>query len=117
MSKKINMNYSALMQMYNEIDTWRKRGSVLYAFNTSKINEFMNNNGVRIQSFMDRHNALDRSFYEYESRIMEGGKTETVPVMEGEAPHMKPKFQEGKTQEEYNEAIKALFAEETVVVL
>jgi len=122
-TQKINMPFSELMKLHQECESINKTKSlkVLWDPNRprylSKIRQFYNDNGVRIQAFMDRHNQIDLEFYEVETIILEGGKTEKKFVMEGEAPNIKAKLKEGKTQEEYDQKMKELFAEIVPVII
>lgn len=85
--------YKQLMSFNNELNQYN-RTSILWFLLSNKISEFYKLNGVRIQSILDKNNALSEKYFTFEN-----GK----PVFDGEGEDKKQRMNEGFTQEDYEQ--------------
>lgn len=100
---KINVTNRTLLLYDQEVKGFA--GSILYHFFQSKIKEFYNNNHIKISSIRQKQTAINKAYL-----IYDGVNVKT----EGEGDAMNPVFIEGKSKEDYNNEMKALFDTENV---
>jgi hypothetical protein len=102
MPQKENVTYSKLINWHRELSGARQNDSIFARFLKPKINEFYNNNKVRIDSFNEWFQKLEDEYLDVEVIQLEGGKTKTQPAFEGEGKDKKRKMKEGKSREEFD---------------
>lgn len=103
---KHNGTYGQLMAYHNEL--LQTQSSIYYKLNQGRINDFYNNNSVRINSIFAKIKELHEKYYE-----MENGERKIIDVEvsvpegspEGIKPQVKKDFvlKEGMTVEKYRE--------------
>ncbi len=101
-----NTTNNRLLTWHNEIQSLN--GSIVAKFLHSKIREFYNNNGVRINSLQDKRSELTKKYF-----VIEDDKLKT----EGDGENAKPVLIEGKTNEDFENELKELMEKEVAVYL
>jgi hypothetical protein len=101
----MNATTRLLLHYHNEIE--QLKSSVLGQFNNAKINQFMRDNGIRIQTAYRKIEDLKKEFLEMDAN----GNVKT----EGEGENIKPLFKEGKTKEDFDRAYNNLMDSETII--
>ena len=108
---KINVTKSDLLAKHNEINFWKRNGSLLAYWNQSKINEFYNHNRLRINTILEDFEALNMKYFVHEKT--EDGKWKVVT--EGEGAEKKQVCHEGMTIEGHTEELQKFLAQETTI--
>jgi hypothetical protein len=108
---KINVTKSQLLGKHNEINSWKRNDSILSYWNQPKINEFYNNNRLRINTILEDFEAINMKYFVHEKT--EEGKWKVVT--EGEGAERKQVCHEGMTIEGHTEEIQKFLAEQTIM--
>ena len=89
-----------LLNYHNELTKWAQAGSVLQYLLRSKINEFYNEYGVRIQSLNDKIVAMQKQYFVHDDK--------GIPVVEKVDGKDTVVCVEGMKQEDFNKEYIAL---------
>lgn len=108
---KINVAKSQLLGKHNEINAWKRNDSLLAYFHKSKIDEFYNNNRIRINTILSDFEQINMKYFEHDKD--EEGKWRVR--IEGEGEARKQVCKEGMTVEGHTEEITRFLAEQTVM--
>lgn len=98
-----NITYHKLMQWHREAQALKVNDHFIYRLNRTKFDQFYKQNGVRINSFIEKMKDVDKFWIEHD----EEGKM----VFVGEGPNRIKKLLEGRTKEDYEAATKSMWDE------
>jgi len=121
MSQNINVTKQALCNFHTQIQGLK--GGIFQYWMNGRIVQFYKDNNLKLEAINRSVNELRLAHFECEDKIKEGEylylpKYQDAPLEEGETkPKKLPICLEGKTQEMYQEAYKALMAETTVLTI
>jgi hypothetical protein len=88
------------------VSAWYKTGSIESILLQSQIKEFDNTYGLRLQTIQDDLEKMQKEYFVFD----ESGQQ----VYEGSGNQVRPKFQDGKTQEQFQEAFQKYMDEPLV---
>lgn len=97
------MNNKQLLSYHQEIQGMR--GSILYQFHISKIKEFYNKNGIRINTTMEMISDLNKKYFVYEGEELRMG--------EDKKPVLLPDF----NMEDFSKELKEIMDKEINIIL
>lgn len=82
------------------------RGNVIELLLKGRINEFYKNNGVRVNTLIEKMASLQKDYYIYEGEQIKTEEKDGKKVFV---------FQDGKTQEQFNAALENLMNQPTTI--
>lgn len=100
----MNITTRQLFAWHQEIQSMN--GSIHHIFNRSKIKEFYNDNGIRIDTMFKKLKEIQTEYFVIENEQIK---------KEGEGKDAKPVVQEGKTREEFDKKFNELMDSEITV--
>lgn len=117
------MTNQQLLNKHHQLEKWKATDNVLYDLLHSKIREFYNSNGLRIQTIIETCNRIGAHYFEadangapiYDPTYKEVTKAdgETERVLSGHEPRLQP----GKALADYDKEIQQHLSKEVGVGL
>lgn len=109
----MNLTNQQLLNCYEQILDMKRNGNILIYLLRGKINQWENDNMVRINSLLEKMKDIDMDHWQHAAI---DGRVEYTMVDDENGKRV-PVLKDGKTKEEFEAAYQALLQEETTMVI